>query len=53
MSSLDRDNLEHILNIFGNFPFQLFLVLHHIEELPKETIQVINLDERNKNEDKN
>ena len=43
MSSLDQENLEHVLGIFNNLPFQLFLVLHHFEDIP-ETIKVINLD---------
>jgi len=43
MSSLDKENLEHVLGIFNNLPFQLFLVLHHFEDIP-ETIKVINLD---------
>ena len=44
MSSLDQENLEHVLGIFNNLPFQLFLVLHHFEDIP-EHIRVINLTE--------
>jgi len=42
-SSLDEENLKHIINIFQNTPFQLFLVLHHAPQLP-ENIKVINLN---------
>jgi len=42
MSSLDEENLGHILQIFENYPFQLLLVLHRFNEVP-DNIQVINL----------
>jgi len=43
LSSLDEDNLLHVVNIFENLPFQLFMVLHNAPELPK-TIKVIDLN---------
>jgi len=46
MSSLDSENLQHILQIFEGLPFQLFLVLHRFEDIP-ENIKTINLDEYN------
>jgi energy-coupling factor transporter ATP-binding protein EcfA2 len=42
MSSLDKENLLHILNIFDNLPFQLFFVIHNVDEVP-DTIQIIDL----------
>jgi hypothetical protein len=42
LGSLDEENLLHIISIFENYPFQLFLVLHRAPELPKE-VKVINL----------
>lgn len=44
MGSLDEENLHHVLGIFENLPFQLFLVLHRFEEVP-DNIKVINLNE--------
>jgi len=46
LSSLDEGNLLHVVDIFENLPFQLFMVLHHAPELP-ENIKVINLDSKN------
>jgi len=43
LGSLDQDNLLHIISIFENYPFQLFMVLHRAPELPKE-VKVINLN---------
>ena len=43
MSSLDSENLQHILQIFEGLPFQLILVLHRFDEVP-DNIKVINLD---------
>ena len=43
MSSLDKENLYHVLEIFNNLPFQLVFVIHNLEEVP-ENIQVIDLD---------
>lgn len=44
MSSLDRENLLHVLSIFENMPFQLVFVIHNLEEVP-ENIKTINLNE--------
>lgn len=52
MSSLDEDNLQHILQIFENYPFQLILVLHRFENVP-ENIQVITLKKKEKKDEKN
>lgn len=49
MSSLDEENLNHILQIFENYPFQLLLVLHRFNEVP-DNIQVIDLSKRKENE---
>lgn len=43
MGSLDEENLFHVLKIFENLPFQLFLVLHRFEEVP-DNIKVIDLN---------
>ena len=43
MSSLDQENLKHILSIFEDYPFQLLLVLHRFEDVP-DNIKVINLN---------
>ena len=48
MGSLDSDNLQHVLGIFENLPFQLFFIIHNLEEVP-DGIQTINLN--NKEED--
>jgi len=42
-SSLDRENLLHVLRIFEQYPFQLVMVLHHFSEIPGG-IKIINLD---------
>ena len=42
MSSLDEENLAHILQIFENYPFQLLLVLHRFDNVP-ENIKIIQL----------
>lgn len=44
MSSLDRDNLLYIIDIFSNFNFQLIFVIHNVEDLPPY-VKPINLDE--------
>jgi len=43
LSSLDEGNLLHVVDIFENLPFQLFMVLHHCPELP-ESIKIIDLN---------
>jgi DNA repair exonuclease SbcCD ATPase subunit len=45
MGSLDEENLFHVLKIFENLPFQLFLVLHRFEEVP-DNIKVIDLNKK-------
>ena len=45
LSSLDRTNLMHILQIFDNFPFQLIFILHNLDEVP-ENIKIIDLDKK-------
>ena len=47
MSSLDKENLHHILEIFNNLPFQLIFVIHNLEEVP-DGIQTIDLDKEEK-----
>jgi len=42
MSSLDSENLQHVLTIFDNLPFQLIFIIHNLEDVPSN-IQVINL----------
>ena len=50
MSSLDSENLQHVLNIFSNYPYQLLFVIHNLEDIPSD-IKVIDLNERSiKNE---
>jgi len=44
MSSLDRENLIHILSIFENLPFQLVFVIHNLEDIP-HNIGVIDLND--------
>jgi len=44
LSSLDSDNLNHILAIFENFPFQLVFIIHHVNDVPVR-IKTIDLDE--------
>jgi len=51
MSSLDRENLEHILGLFHNLPFQLFLVIHRLDDIPS-FIKVIDLDKEEINDNK-
>lgn len=46
MSSLDSENLQHILTIFNNMPYQLVFVIHNLEDVP-EYIKTINLDNKN------
>lgn len=46
-SSLDRDNLIHVLNIFEHYPFQLLFILHGFSEVPGG-IKVINIKEKKK-----
>ncbi len=50
LSSLDRENLLHILKIFENYPFQLICVLHHFDEIPMG-VKTIDLDEVNDDEE--
>jgi DNA repair exonuclease SbcCD ATPase subunit len=50
LGSLDEDNLLHVISIFENYPFQLFMVLHNSPELPKE-VRVINLIKQGGKED--
>ena len=33
-SSLDKENLQHLFSIFDNLPFQIFIILHHVDEIP-------------------
>jgi DNA repair exonuclease SbcCD ATPase subunit len=42
LSSLDFDNLDHVLTIFKNLPYQLFIVLHNLETVPVD-VQIIDL----------
>ena len=42
LSSLDSENLLHILTIFENFPMQLIFCLHHFDNVPEE-VKVIEL----------
>lgn len=44
LSSLDKENLLHVLKIFENYPFQLICILHHFEEIPAG-VQIIDLEE--------
>ncbi len=46
MSSLDKENLNHILQIFENYPFQLLFVIHNLEEV-SNNIQIIDLNKEN------
>jgi len=41
-SSLDSENLQIVLNLFKNLPFQLLCVVHSLNDLPEE-INVISL----------
>jgi len=43
LGSLDKSNLDYILKIFNEFPFQLILILHRFDNIP-EDIQLIELD---------
>lgn len=51
LSSLDENNLLHVISIFDNLPFQLFMVLHNAPELP-ESIKIIDLDSKNEEKEK-
>ena len=42
-SSLDAENLAYLFTIFEQYPFQLFIVLHRMDNIP-DTIQIIDLD---------
>jgi DNA repair exonuclease SbcCD ATPase subunit len=42
LSSLDDHNLNNIINLFEQYPFQLFMVLHHFKDVPN-SVKVINL----------
>jgi len=44
LSSLDRENLDHILSIFYDLPFQVFFVIHNLENINSD-VQIINLGE--------
>jgi DNA repair exonuclease SbcCD ATPase subunit len=44
MSSLDSENLKHILTMFEDLPFQLVIILHHFNEFP-DNANVIRLGE--------
>lgn len=44
MSSLDNENLQHILTMFEDLPFQLIIVLHRYNEFP-DNANVIRLGE--------
>lgn len=44
MSSLDNENLQHILTMFEDLPFQLLIVLHRFNEFP-DNANVIRLGE--------
>ena len=45
LSSLDSENLLHILTIFENYPFQLIFMLHRADDIP-EGIKIIDLNEQ-------
>jgi len=42
-SALDSNNIQYLFQLFQSMPMQLFVVLHHLEDIP-ENINVINLD---------
>lgn len=42
LSSLDKENLLHILTIFEHYPYQLIFMLHNFDNIPEE-IKVIAL----------
>ena len=44
MSSLDSENLQHILSIFENYPYQLLFVIHNLNDVPN-SVKVIDLNE--------
>ena len=48
LSSLDSDNLLHIIKIFEDLPFQLFIILHNFDNVP-EGVKIINLNEEETN----
>ena len=43
LSSLDEENLLHVLTIFENFPFQLVFIIHNWNEVPGE-VKIIDLN---------
>lgn len=43
MSSLDKENLYHVLQIFENLPFQLVFIIHNLDEVP-DNIRIIDLN---------
>ena len=45
--SLDIINLQHIMEIVNQFPFQLIMILHRLNEVP-DYVSVINLDKEEK-----
>ena len=45
LGSLDEENLLHVINIFENYPMQLFMVLHNSPELPN-SVKTIKLGEQ-------
>ena len=47
LGSLDEKNLQHILQLFENYPFQLVMVLHRAPEL-SENIKIIDLNKKEK-----
>ena len=42
MSSLDKNNLLHIIDLIKGFPFQLLIVLHNVQSMP-EYVNIIEL----------
>jgi ABC-type dipeptide/oligopeptide/nickel transport system ATPase subunit len=43
ISSLDEENLTHVLTIFQNMSFQLFFIVHNLEEV-SQNIKTIDLN---------
>ena len=43
LSSLDESNLNYILNIFRQYPFQVIFMLHRFDEI-KEDVKIIDLN---------
>lgn len=52
MSSLDEENLQHVLSIFENYPYQLLFVIHNLNNV-SDSIKIIDLNERKKDNEKN